>query len=421
MIDRAKINVKAGDGGNGVISFRREKFVPYGGPDGGDGGNGGNIVLKADHNVTTLADFQHRKFFKAERGGNGKGKKMHGKTAVDLIINVPAGTLVKDAKSDTIIADLIEHEQSVIVARGGIGGYGNIHYVSSTQKAPYVAQKGEAGEEKDLQLDLKLLADVGIVGLPNAGKSTLLGSISNATPKIGSYQFTTLEPNLGVVNYKGKSFVVADIPGIIEGAHLGRGLGHDFLRHIERTRVLVYLLDGNSEDPKLDLKQLKKEMRLYNKELINKTYLVAINKIDIPEVVEKIKELKKKFRLEKSLVFISAVSREGLIGLLDNIIAMLTVKKVVTPDTVDEEEFKVFHPVPIGSKFEVQKTGNVFVLTGEGVERATAMVDYDEYEARPVLMKQLARMGAIHALKHAGLKTGDTIKIGEIELVWTEK
>ncbi len=282
FVDYAVIRVAGGNGGSGCVSFRREKYVPKGGPDGGDGGNGGNVILKPDKNLTTLLDFKHRPHLRAQRAEHGKGSNKHGRGGKDLVVKVPLGTIVRDQATGEIVADLIEPEQSVIVARGGKGGRGNARYVTATNRAPREWQQGEFGEEKVIELELKLIADVGLVGLPNAGKSTLISKISAARPKVADYPFTTLQPNLGLVKYRDiGSFVVADIPGIIEGAHAGKGLGHDFLRHIERTRLLVLLIDCTSEDPVAEIALLKSELAQHLPGLPDKIGLILLTKIDI--------------------------------------------------------------------------------------------------------------------------------------------
>lgn len=281
FIDLARIKVKAGNGGNGAISFHREKFVPKGGPDGGNGGSGGNIILKADPHLTTLLDFKYKNFFKAENGKPGSSNNRTGRDGEDLIIPVPCGTIVKNAETGEVIVDLVEPNQQFIVARGGKGGRGNAEFATPTNQTPRFAEKGEKGEELELLLELKVLADVGIIGFPNVGKSTLISVISAAKPKIADYPFTTLTPNLGVVQIGiGKNFTVADIPGLIEGASEGKGLGIDFLRHIERTKILLFLIDSNSENPKKDLKVLLTELKKYNNEILQKEKLVAFSKID---------------------------------------------------------------------------------------------------------------------------------------------
>lgn len=325
--DEAVIKVKAGDGGNGSASFRREKYIPKGGPDGGDGGDGGSVIIYADDNTHTLSNFASQKFFEAERGENGKKKRQHGKNGKDLTLRVPVGTVVKRISQyggKEVLIDFKEFGEKIEVAKGGKGGLGNVHFATATHQAPKETTLGEPGEAKELQLELKLLADVGLVGLPNSGKSTLLSVISNAKPKIADYPFTTLEPNLGMVRFRDESFIVADIPGLIEGAAEGRGLGDKFLRHIERTRVLVHVLDINSQNLLKDYEDIRKELEKWNQELVKKTELVILNKIDtmLPEEAQKIaKDFSK--TIKKDCLLVSAVSGENIEELLDKISKVL--------------------------------------------------------------------------------------------------
>jgi len=322
FVDYAEIQVKAGDGGKGCVSFRREKYVPKGGPNGGDGGDGGEVIIGVDSNLTTLLDFKYKKFYKAENGGQGKGKNQHGKKGESVVIKVPPGTIVGDLKTGKVLADLISEDQKVVVVKGGKGGRGNTHFKTSTDQSPRKFEPGEKGEEKKLFLELRILADIGIVGFPNVGKSTLLSKITKAQPKISSYPFTTLSPNLGVVKMSEKTFpgekeyldfVIADIPGLIEGAHKGKGLGLEFLRHIKRTKILLYLLDVTSEDLSADFKTLQKEMKLYDSELLKKPAIVVLNKIDL------LSADKKKivgFSTDVKICKISALTGEGVSKLL---------------------------------------------------------------------------------------------------------
>ena len=353
MIDRVEIYVKAGDGGNGVVSFRREKFVPLGGPDGGDGGNGGSVYLVGDEGVSTLLAFRYKKQFRAERGDHGKGKNMHGKRGEDLFIKVPLGTQVRlktEAGSGTLVADVVEHEQQILVAKGGKGGRGNTHFATATNQAPRTAEKGKPGEEKRLVLDLKLIADVGIIGYPNAGKSTLLSAVSQARPKIADYPFTTIEPVLGVVAMGYQSFVAADIPGIIEGAHEGRGLGLDFLRHIERTKALIHLVDGSSEDPVADFKKVEAELVSYEPSLKERPRIIAVNKIDLPQVRARMPQLEREFQeMGMSVHFISGASGEGVRELMNKVWELVSKAPRLSPKK-GEEEFKVFRPRPLPAK-----------------------------------------------------------------------
>ncbi len=318
FIDEAVIFVKAGNGGNGTISFRREKYVPKGGPDGGNGGNGGNVLIRADKQLGTLLDFRYKRSYKAESGENGRGKDQTGKTGVDTVLRVPCGTIVMEGPRRKIVGDLVHERDEVVVAHGGKGGRGNAEFATSTNQAPRIAEPGTPGEECELLLELKLIADVGLVGFPNAGKSTLISVVSAAKPKIADYPFTTLTPNLGIVRYaEGKSFTLADMPGLIKGAHLGKGLGIQFLRHIERTRVLVFLIESISEDPKRDYEILLNELASYNAALAKKPKIVALTKIDLFEE-KALKRLKRvSFGRNIPVVRISSVSREGLQPLLE--------------------------------------------------------------------------------------------------------
>lgn len=325
FVDEALIWVKAGDGGRGCVSFRREKYVPRGGPDGGDGGKGGDVILEADPNLKTLLDYRYKREYKAENGEPGRGKNQHGKDGKPLILKVPIGTIVKDAQTDQIIADLSKPFEKVLVAKGGKGGRGNARFATPTRQAPYFAEPGEPGEERWLKLELKLLADVGLVGFPNTGKSTLLRKISRARPEVAPYPFTTLRPYLGVVRFGDKEFVVADIPGLIEGAHRGVGLGNQFLKHIERSRLLVHLIDiSNGEDAIELYEKIRNELRLYKEELLEKPEIVALNKIDLPQVRERVKEVEETFRSRGLHFFaISALTGEGIEELLRGIVRRL--------------------------------------------------------------------------------------------------
>ena len=318
FIDQATIYIKAGDGGNGVVSFRREKYIPKGGPDGGNGGNGGNIIFRADRQLTTLMDFRYRRRYIAEDGNRGQSSNKTGKSGNDTALRIPVGTMIKDAETNKTLADLLEHGDEVVIAKGGRGGRGNAEFATPTIQAPRKATKGTDGEELNIQLELKLLADVGLVGFPNAGKSTLISRISAAKPKIADYPFTTLIPNLGIVRYsEEKSFVVADMPGLIKGAHTGKGLGIEFLRHIERTRVLVFLIECTSENPKNQYETLVNELKSFNDTMLKKPQIVAVTKMDLADETIK-KSLKKiKFTKKIPLVFISAVTGEGLKDLVD--------------------------------------------------------------------------------------------------------
>jgi GTP-binding protein len=349
MIDRAEITVKAGDGGSGVVSFRHEKFVPYGGPDGGDGGDGGDVVVAADEAVTSLRLFRRKRYYKAGRGRAGAGQKKHGKNGADLVLAVPAGTVVSDKTQIgdySLIADLAQAGQTVVAAKGGRGGKGNSHFATPTNQAPQIAQPGEMGEERTIILELKLIADVGLIGYPNAGKSTLLAAVSAAKPKIASYPFTTREPVLGVVEVGSKSLVLAEIPGLIKDAHLGRGLGHDFLRHIERTRGLIHLVDGSSPSPAADMAQVNTELSLFDSALARKPQLVAVNKIDLPQVETRRAEITESFSAVGIRVFfVSAASGRGLPELMAEAVKLLESIPETRADGIKVPK-KVFRPQP---------------------------------------------------------------------------
>jgi GTPase len=331
FIDESKIFVKSGDGGNGCCSFRREKFIPKGGPNGGDGGKGGDIIIRADKSVHTLLDQRYHPHYKAQRGGHGLGKDMSGKSGEDCIIKVPVGTIIKDIAEDTIIADLTEDEQTIVIAKGGDGGRGNARFATSTNQAPRRCEDGWPGQEKTLQLVLKLLADVGLVGFPNAGKSTFISKVSNARPKIADYPFTTLVPNLGLVKWKERDFILADIPGIIEGAHKGTGLGHRFLRHVERTRIIIYILDMSPEtgrNPLDELKTLENELGLYSRSLADKGKIVVLNKCDLPEAEIRAKEVLEAIKNKGYACFMaSTATKQGLDKVLDAVIRRLNINE----------------------------------------------------------------------------------------------
>ena len=432
MIDRTTIQTTSGNGGKGCISGRREKFIPYGGPDGGDGGDGGDIYLEVNPNLSTLFEFQHKKHFKAQNGGDGAGAKKHGKNGGSIRIEVPQGTEIwvkEDGGVLRRLADLTEAGQSLLVARGGHGGRGNARFATSTNQFPLLAEEGEHGQEVTIQLELKLLADVGVVGMPNAGKSSLLAAVSAARPKIADYPFTTLEPVLGVVEHKGRSFVMVDIPGLIEGAHKGAGLGHEFLRHVERTRVLIHLVDASLEDPITSLRQVDKEMVLFDERLAEKPQIIALNKMDIPEARQREPELRQKLAEEGRPAFaVSAATREGIPVLLDAVLELLATahKGQGSPKTEPrrkapgkrEDELPVLRPKPERRGIEVQRKGDVFVITSPEVTRIAAMVDEANWAARTQFYRRLARTGVVKQLEKLGVKPGDRVRAGKLEWEW---
>ncbi|MDP6647742.1 MAG: GTPase ObgE [Dehalococcoidales bacterium] len=421
MFDRIEIRVKAGKGGDGAVSFRREKFVPFGGPDGGDGGDGGDVILVTDPNVTSLARFRYMSLYQADNGRDGRGRKQHGKKGADLVLRVPLGTLVWDgvlADNKVLITDLSQLDQDTKIARGGNGGWGNTHFVSSTNQAPRLAQKGEAGEERSIILEIRLIADAGIIGYPNVGKSSLLTAASAAKPKIASYPFTTLEPILGVVMVGLKSLALAEIPGLIEGAHLGRGLGHDFLRHAMRTKILIHLIDGTSVSPVEDVVRVNTELGLFEPELAQKPQTVAVNKIDLPAVQARLGEMKQAFyQAGMSVFFVSAVTGEGVGELMEQTMKMLIqVETRVAVGTGTPQ--KVFRPRPRNPLTSVRKEGDAFVIAAPELERVVARVDVTGAEVRRHLRGQLDRLGVARALVKAGVKPGDKVRCGHFEWEW---
>lgn len=427
FFDEATINVKSGDGGHGLVSFRREKFVPRGGPAGGNGGKGGDIVLRADKSLNTLLAFKHQVHFRAERGGRGGSTNKQGKTGADCVVPVPAGTAVYLRETDELIADLVHDGQEAVVARGGRGGRGNAAFKSSTNQAPRVAERGEPGEELWLRLELKLIADVGTVGVPNAGKSTLLSVVSRAKPKIADYPFTTLTPNLGVVVVDHRDFVLADIPGLIEGAHAGSGLGHQFLRHIERTRMVIHLLNGLSPDPIGDFAAINAELELFNPLLADKPQIVALNKIDLPEVAEQWPRIKEELKARGVLepLAVSALTGEGVQTLLRRAVAMLD--ELPEPATLADEPV-IYRPEIDEDYFEIEREGTErtpglarWRVSGVRIERAAAMTDWDYYESGLRFQRILDVMGISKALEKAGVEDGDTVAIGNTELVWGDQ
>ncbi len=421
MFDKIEFLVKAGDGGDGAISFRREKYVPFGGPDGGDGGDGGDVVFVADSSVTSLRIFQRKRLYRAGNGGNGKGKNKYGKKGADLILRVPVGTIALDEtqiERSALIADLEQAGQQAVLARGGKGGLGNTHFASSTNQAPRIAQKGEVGEEKSIILELRLIADVGIIGYPNVGKSTLLVAASAAKPKIASYPFTTLEPVLGLVEVGLKSLVLAEIPGLIDGAHLGRGLGHDFLRHIMRTQILIHLVDGSSASPVEDMARVNVELSLFDSALAQKPQLVVVNKIDLPQVRARLAEMKAAFsNAGIPVLFVSAATGKGVAELMAEAMKMLG---QVTAEVKASEKvpMKVFRPQPRGVGVSVHKEGDIFVVVAPELERIIARVDLTSPEVRWQLQRQLTRLGVSKALEKAGVKPGDKVRCGNVEWEW---
>ncbi|NLJ85491.1 MAG: GTPase ObgE [Firmicutes bacterium] len=422
FVDRAKIYVNAGDGGNGSVSFRREKYVPAGGPDGGNGGTGGSVILEVDPSMTTLLDFRYRTHYRAEAAGHGRGNKQEGKNGEDLIIRVPPGTVVYDDETSSTIADLTIPGQRLLAARGGKGGRGNAVFATPTRQAPTFAEKGEPGESRWLRLELKVIADVGLVGYPNAGKSTLLSVISAAKPKVAAYPFTTLAPNLGVVKVDiGKSFVVADLPGLIEGAHAGVGLGHDFLRHVERTRLLVQVVDCSGmegRDPVDDFRQVREELALFSSELGERPYIVVGNKLDLPGAEDNLKRLAQV--VEGKVMGVSAATNQGIRELIYRIWGELqSLHRKADQDEpvlpLEPEMITIPRKKQPLSEFAVRKEDGAFIVEGAGLQRLLQRHDVENPATLRWLFLILDDIGVIEALRQAGIEDGDTVKIGQWE------
>lgn len=412
FVDVVNINIKAGDGGNGAVSFHREKYINAGGPDGGDGGKGGNIIFIADSNLNTLVDFRYKKKFEAQNGENGMSKKMSGKTAQDLIIKVPLGTLIKDAETDKIIMD-ISDELPHIIAKGGRGGWGNSHFATATRQIPRFAKSGLPDEAKEIILELKLIADVGLLGFPNVGKSTFLSVVSSARPKIANYHFTTLHPNLGVVRIsEGHSFVLADIPGIIEGASEGLGLGHEFLRHIDRCRLLVHIVDisgSEGRNPIEDFNIINEELKSYSPKLASRPQIVAGNKADIAYDEEGIKNF---FEYVKNLGYdfclISSATRQGIDKLMSKIIKKLSdLPPVAIYESEVEETVEIIHKREV----EITVNGDTFTVEGEWLKPVLFSVNYEDYESLQYFQRVLKNTGVLKSLEKAGIKDGDFVDI----------
>jgi GTP-binding protein len=418
--DQVEIYVKSGKGGDGMVHFRREKFIPRGGPDGGDGGRGGDAIFEVKPTLNTLSSFRKNQKFKAEDGVKGGPSQMTGRNGKDLIIHVPPGTVIFEADTGNLIGDLTQPGQQLTVCKGGRGGRGNQHFATSRNQAPRTAEKGEPAEEKRLRLELKLIADIGLIGVPNAGKSTLLSVLTNAKPKIAPYPFTTLEPNLGVAHIDDNTTVVlADIPGLIEGASQGAGLGHEFLRHIQRTRVLIHLLDGLSEDPVADYSQINTELSLFDPNLAKKPQIVAFNKLDQPEVQERLGDIRKKFKkLKVELMNISALARTNTRDLL--LKAYQTLQNAPMPE-VTEMPVPIYKPKEDPREFHITREGaNEWRIIGAAIERAAKMTYWEHDGSLRRFQKIMETLGVDEALRDAGVQEGDTVSIGEFELEWQE-
>ena len=428
FVDHAEIEVRAGDGGNGAVTFRKEKYVPRGGPSGGDGGRGGSVIFEADPHLSTLLDFRYKHNYKAQRGGDGQSKDMYGKDGANLVLKVPVGTMVYDRDSGKLLADLSRDDSRAVITKGGVGGRGNAHFATSVQQAPKFAENGEPGEHRLLRLELKLLADVGLLGYPSVGKSTLISAVSAARPKIADYPFTTLIPNLGVVSVEPqKSFVMADLPGLIEGAHEGVGLGHQFLRHVERTRVLVHMLDVSGmtgRDPLDDLHIINRELELYSPELAKIPQTVALNKIDVASDPELIKCVESALKSEGHDVFrISAATHKGLKQLLYHIWNRLEDSRTAPAKPAEEEMARIKAPKEEDTRqweAKEQEPGH-WVISGKGFERLVAMTNLDNDFALRRFQRSLERAGVNRKLKELGAKEGDTVRIGKVEFTYEDE
>ena len=427
FIDHVFIEVRSGDGGNGMVAWRREKYEPMGGPAGGNGGRGAHVYFEATHDLNTLIDFRFRKEFLADNGARGRSKGMHGKNAKDLVIRVPVGTIIKDAESGDVIADLVRPGQQAMVAQGGKGGLGNVMLASHSRKAPHYCEPGQPGIERKLELELKTIADVGLVGLPNAGKSTLLSVVSAAKPKIAAYPFSTLEPQLGVVRTESEnSFVVADIPGLVEGASNGVGLGHDFLRHIERTKLLIHLVDVSSETVDNDVEVIEKELNLYNEKLANAHKILVLNKIDLllPEEFEAIAErLKKKSEIEyqSPVKMISAATRYGVDELIKTLEQRLSEIKLAQPEAEEPVFLDPKATERIDTGFTIQRKKKVFFVEGDRVARLVSVTNMRDPDSLHHMYAVLRAMGVIEALVHEGAHSGSEVYAGDVSFVFGEE
>ncbi|HDI0969019.1 TPA: GTPase ObgE [Staphylococcus aureus] len=428
FVDQVKISLKAGDGGNGITAYRREKYVPFGGPAGGDGGKGASVVFEVDEGLRTLLDFRYQRHFKASKGENGQSSNMHGKNAEDLVLKVPPGTIIKNVDTDEVLADLVEDGQRAVVAKGGRGGRGNSRFATPRNPAPDFSEKGEPGEELDVSLELKLLADVGLVGFPSVGKSTLLSIVSKAKPKIGAYHFTTIKPNLGVVSTPDqRSFVMADLPGLIEGASDGVGLGHQFLRHVERTKVIVHMIDmsgSEGREPIEDYKVINQELAAYEQRLEDRPQIVVANKMDLPESQDNLILFKEEIGEDVPVIPVSTITRDNIDQLLYAIADKLEEYKDVD-FTVEEEESVGINRVsykhtPSQDKFTISRDDDgAYVVSGNAIERMFKMTDFNSDPAVRRFARQMRSMGIDDALRERGCKNGDIVRIlgGEFEFV----
>lgn len=432
FVDKAKIFVKGGDGGDGIVSFRREKYVEQGGPAGGDGGRGGDLIFQVDEGLRTLMDFRYQKHFKANRGERGKVKSMHGAGAEDTIVRIPPGTVIVDDDTQEIIADMTRHGQQIVIAKGGRGGRGNIRFATQNNPAPYISENGEEGQERWVVLELKVMADVGLVGFPSVGKSTLLSVVSGAKPKIGAYHFTTITPNLGVVDVgDSRSFVMADLPGLIEGAHEGVGLGHEFLRHVERTRVIIHVIDmsaSEGRDPFEDWVKINEELVLYNEKLADRPQIIAANKMDMPDAAEQL-ELFKQQLAEASgdrhydILPISSLTKQGIQELLYKAADVLDTvsEQVEIEDVKDVAERKVYtYEKREETTFTIHKEDEVYVIVSEGIDKYMKRMNLTSYDAVMRFARTMRKMGVDAELRKMGAKDGDMVQIGDFAFEFFE-
>ncbi|RSL29504.1 GTPase ObgE [Salibacterium salarium] len=426
FVDKVKVYVKAGDGGDGMVAFRREKFVPDGGPAGGDGGKGGDVVVEVDEGLRTLMDFRYKKHFKAKPGENGRPKNQHGKSSEDLVVQVPPGTTIIDDDTNEVLADLTEHKERATVARGGRGGKGNTRFATPANPAPELSENGEPAPERYINLELKVLADVGLVGFPSVGKSTLLSVVSAAQPKIGDYHFTTLSPNLGVVGVEdGRSFVMADLPGLIEGAHEGVGLGQQFLRHIERTRVIVHVIDMSGlegRDPYEDFEKINEELRQYNMRLLERPQVVMANKMDMPGAQVQLEEFNKKVSEEVTVYPVSALTKQGLTEMLREVANLVdTTPEFPMYDEEEKEQRVVYRYEKKEDPFTISRDDDgAFVISGDEIEKVFKMTDLSRDESVNRFSRKMRHMGIDEALRKKGAKDGDIVRLLDFEFEFIE-
>ncbi|WP_276916386.1 GTPase ObgE [Aneurinibacillus aneurinilyticus] len=426
FVDSVRVYVKGGDGGNGMVAFRREKYVAAGGPAGGDGGRGANVVFVVDEGLRTLVDFRYQRHFKASRGENGRTKGQHGAGAEDMVVRVPPGTTVIDDDTQQVIADLVMDGQRAIIAKGGRGGRGNIRFATPANPAPEIAENGEPGQERYIRLELKVLADVGLVGFPSVGKSTLLSIVSAARPKIAEYHFTTITPNLGVVDIdEERSFVMADLPGLIEGAHEGVGLGHQFLRHVERTRVIVHVIDmagSEGRDPYEDYVQINEELKLYNKKLEERPQVVAANKMDIPDADKNLEAFRKKVGEDLPIFPISAATKQGIRELMYKVADLLEETPAIplVEDVVDEETTVLYKAEAEEDTFTVRRENEMYVVEGEKLEKLVKMTNLNSRDSIQRFARMMRNMGVDDALRKKGAENGDIVRIGKFEFEFVD-